>query len=1249
MFQSRLCLITNRKAKGNIFGFGFLLTAVKFSTILLLLCLIHQKDSYMKTIQFLLVTAIFLLCLTAVGNVYAATFTVMNTNDSGPGSLRQAVLGINANNQDNTINFDPIIFSTPQTIVLTSGHLEFTDNMVDYTKTVTINGPGANLLTISANNQSRVLTIGWRDRVLLSGVKITKGKGGIFVHGGYLGEDVETLVLKDSIISENSEGGVRPAGLVRIINSTIANNTAPHFGGGVSFSSGGHVHLINSTVSGNTAGLGGGGIYSQGGDLYLTNSTIAFNRVTSVNGGGGGGIYLTDILPYIHARMTMKNSIIASNQTTASYGKDLTGNGAISEGFNIIGSTSGNSIVFLPSDQFDINPQLDTALRTNGGIIPTHALGAGSPAIDRGDNCVLKTPANGGCFTPNITTDQRGITRPQDGNNDGTATVDIGSFEATAAEIAGAPGTIDLQTSNDTGASSSDNITMSRNLSFDVNGVSNGATVEFYRNGELVGSKTGDGNAVSFTDSELPANGTFVYSARQITNNVQSLIGPVLTVIIDNTAPKATVNQAAGQSDPTNTQPINFNVIFDEEISGFEASDISLSGSTAGVSTANKTVSGSGKTYTVSVNNLSADGTVVTSILPGAVKDIAGNNNEASTSTDNSVIFDSTAPTVTINQAANQVDPSRSSTINFTVVFSESVTGFNNADILLTNSTANVSSASITVTGSGTTYNVAVNNITSNGGVLTAQVRAGAASDAASNQSAASTSSDNTVTVDNTSPTVTINQAAGQADPTNTLPINFTVVFSETVTGFDSADVSFSGSSISTTAAGISITGSGTTYNVAVSNITSNGGMLRASIRSGAATDQVGNISFASSSTDNQIIIDNVAPTVSINQSIGQSDPTSTFPINFTVVFNELVSGFDAADVSLSGSTANVDSAVVTVSGSGNVYTVSVRNVTSSGQVRATVLAGAAQDGKGNLSTASTSTDNTVTVSFRRSLFDYDGDGKSDMSVFRPGSGVWHLLQSQSGYAAPQFGLATDKLVPADYDGDGKTDIAVFRENSSDPAKAKFYILLSSNNQLREEQLGSSGDIPVAGDWDGDGKTDVGVYRAGTQANAQGYFYYRPSSRPGVNFIPYPWGIAGDKPVVADYDGDGKTDPAIFRPATGEWFVDRSRDGFYAIQFGAAEDKPVVGDYDGDGKADQAVFRPSNGVWYLWNSRNGFTAVQFGVATDVPVAADYDGDGRTDPAVYRDGNWFILNSGSGFSAFGFGASSDKPIPSSFVP
>ena len=139
-----------------------------------------------------------------------------------------------------------------------------------------------------------------------------------------------------------------------------------------------------------------------------------------------------------------------------------------------------------------------------------------------------------------------------------------------------------------------------------------------------------------------------------------------------------------------------------------------------------------------------------------------------------------TPPTVTINQAAAQADPTNASPINFTVVFSEPVTDFATGDVTLGRHGRGDHGG--TVTGSGTTYNVAVSGMTGNGTVI-ATVAAGVAQDAAGNANTASTSTDNTVTYDVTPPTVTINQAAGQADPTNASPINFTVVFSEPVTG----------------------------------------------------------------------------------------------------------------------------------------------------------------------------------------------------------------------------------------------------------------------------------------------------------------------------------------------------------------------------------------------------------------------------------------------------------------------------------
>ncbi len=274
----------------------------------------------------------------------------------------------------------------------------------------------------------------------------------------------------------------------------------------------------------------------------------------------------------------------------------------------------------------------------------------------------------------------------------------------------------------------------------------------------------------------------------------------------------------------------------------------------------------------------------------------------------------------------------------------------------------------------------------------------------------------------------------------------------------------------------------------------------------------------------------------------------------------------------------------------------------------------------------------TTTTAARR-LFDFDGDGKADVSVFRPDGGIWYLLNSQTGFTGVQFGNSTDKIAPADYDGDGKTDLAVYRGGN--------WYLQRSQLGFTGIQFGDASDIPVPADYDGDGKADLAVFRP-----SSGIWYLLQST---AGFTGIQFGATGDKPVAGDYDGDGKTDVAVNR--AGIWYILRSQLGFTGIQFGDANDKSVPADYDGDGKTDVAVFRPSNGVWYLQRSQLGFTGIQFGAGSDLPVAADYDGDGKSDLGVFRPagGTWFLQRSTQGFTGISFGANGDRPTPNAFVP
>jgi hypothetical protein len=355
---------------------------------------------------------------------------VTNNNNSGEGSLRQAILDANSLAGPDTIVFAPNVRGS---IVLESW-------LPSINESVSILGPGARLLAIDGNQQQRLLwsdsqhfvTINVKDLTFQNGYSTFSGVG----ISGYQ----DTLIISSCIISNNVSTGTAAGignteGKTAIYNSTIDNNRATGGAGGLSsqggklwmfgctisnnsvdtdpvsggggIAAGGEIELINCTVSGNHHSLRGGGIY-----IYGLTSTLKLKYVTITgnSSGDGGGISTTEI-----SSLSASHTIIAGN-SAESNSPDLAAT-LYSEGYNLIESTDGATITGdLTGNILDTDPML-FSLTSNGGPTKTHALQTGSPAIDAGK------PG------PGIPNDQRGIQRPQDGTGDGQSIHDIGAVE----------------------------------------------------------------------------------------------------------------------------------------------------------------------------------------------------------------------------------------------------------------------------------------------------------------------------------------------------------------------------------------------------------------------------------------------------------------------------------------------------------------------------------------------------------------------------------------------------------------------------------------------------------------------------------------------------------------------------------------------------------------------------------------------------------------------------------------------------
>ncbi|MGC2234761.1 MAG: choice-of-anchor Q domain-containing protein [Pyrinomonadaceae bacterium] len=1178
--------------------------------------------------------------------------TVTKTADTNDGacaadcSLREAIAAANASGSpelENVIIFNPAVFNAAQTITLTLGELQINNSGI-----FSIQGTGSNLLTISGNNSSRVFYITGGATVTLSNLKITGGNGtGTFSDaGGGIYNNNSTLSLTNSVVTANTAsfgaGGIyNTFGTLDINNSTVSNNSAGNIGGGVYNNNAGRMSVVNSTFTGNSS-FNGGGIHNFGGMLTVSNSS--FNGNTA---GGGGGIQNIG-----DGTLSITNSTF--NNNTASIG----GGGINSTGtLTVKGSTVSNNLAIPDGSGGGLNCSGNTKITDT--IISDNTAGFSAGGIGAGGS---------------MTIDKSSITRNTSNNRAGgidsigTLVIRTSAITGnTAAQFAGGiknNGALTVATSTVSGNAA--------NASFGGGIFNESSSTSYIIGSTVVNNRANSGGGVKNNSGTLVARNSII--ADNIATNASShdFAGTLFSQgynIIENVGGTTIAGSADGNitgQDPklaplaNNGGPTQTHALLPDspaidaagtgQVDSYDQRFFSRPGDGDGDGFARADI-GAFELRAVMVSNTADSGA---GSLRQALANVAAQGDAVIF---NLNVFDS-PQLITLTSGELVIPANAAFSLNGRGADKLTISGNNQSRIFFINSGANVTIHGVTLTGGNGTgainsgHDGAIssfgsltlsssivrnNSANGNGGGIGAYLGTlSVINSTIRNNSTANIGGGGIYIGDSTGKvigsTISSNTAAG--DGGGIINISSTLAITNST---------ISGNTSGGGGGGVSNFGASSTLNITNSTISSN-------ITNNSNGGGIGNFGGGAVNTRNTIIADNIAT------GFGTAHDFSGVLTSQGYNLIENTTGTTIIGTTV-GNILGQDPQLLPLGNYGGFTQTHALRPNSPAIDKGSAVNGLTADQRGLLSpvdflpiqNAPNGNGSDIGAFERQNVdvalntpFDFDGDGKTDISIFRPNVGEWWYSKSSDGgnYAA-QFGNSADKLVPGDYTGDGRADIAVFR-----PVSGEWFILRSEDGSYYSYPFGTSGDIPTVGDFDGDGKADSAVFRP-SDTN----WYIRRSSDSGFTIEQF--GANGDVPAVADYDGDGKSDIAIWRASVGEWWIKKSsNNSVVAFQFGNSSDKPVQGDYTGDGKADVAIYRPSTGEWFILRSENySYYSFPFGTNGDVPAPGDYDGDGRFDATVFRPSGstWYVQRSTAGTLIQQFGIAGDKPVPNAFVP